>query len=245
MTWALARASFKVCASDNHEDLILMWQAVMRGETEVWADVTEAEHRALKNAAPSARRGFVGFGASFGGEFFHSFAKHNGTGAGYQNRRTDKTSTCNEAQRSVERLAAMRSVLTFTLAEYTAIPDHVAAYCDPPYRGTKPYKGSPTFDHDAFWQWVRNRAGATFVSELSGPEDMQIVWRKPYYAKHSTVLVLREERLYYKPATIPAHELLTDAAGVPGHDAAAHHADHGLLEHEQPAASLPAQRAER
>ncbi len=46
-----------------------------------------------------------------------------------------------------------------------------------------------------------------------------------------------------KTATISAHEL-ADAAGVPGHDAAAHHADHGLPEHEQPAAGLPAQRAE-
>ena len=243
MTWALAKAGFRVAASDNHEDLILMWQAVMRGETEVWADVSEAEHKALKSTAPSARRGFVGFGASFGGEFFHSFAKHNGTGAGYQNRLTDKTSTCNEAQRSVERLAALRSVLSFTLADYTATPDHVAAYCDPPYKGTKPYKGQKPFDHDAFWAWVRQRSGLTFVSELTGPDDLEVIWCKPYVAKHSASLITREERLYYKPATISAHDR-DDAAGVPGHDAAAHHADHGLHEPDQSAAGLPAQRAE-
>ncbi len=46
-----------------------------------------------------------------------------------------------------------------------------------------------------------------------------------------------------KGKTIPPHELL-DAAGVPGHDAPAHHADHGLHEHEQPAFGLPAQRTE-
>jgi site-specific DNA-adenine methylase len=34
VTLALAKAGFKVHASDSHEDLILMWQALMRGETE-------------------------------------------------------------------------------------------------------------------------------------------------------------------------------------------------------------------
>jgi DNA modification methylase len=50
-------------------------------------------------------------------------------------------------------------------------------------------------------------------------------------------------RIAHHAATIPAHELV-DAAGVPGHDAAAHHADHGLHESGQPAADLPTQRTE-
>ena len=71
VTLALAKAGFRVHASDSHEDLILMWQALMRGETAPFADVTEAEHAALRTAAPSARRGFVGFGASFGGGWWN------------------------------------------------------------------------------------------------------------------------------------------------------------------------------
>ena len=54
---------------------------------------------------------------------------------------------------------------------------------------------------------------------------------------------IARRRIMHHAGTIPAHEL-ADAAGVPGHDAPAHHADHGLLEHEQPAAGIPAQRAE-
>lgn len=68
MTLALAKVGFRVHASDNHEDLILMWQALMRGETEPFADVTETEYVSLKTATPSARRGFAGFGSSFGGD---------------------------------------------------------------------------------------------------------------------------------------------------------------------------------
>ncbi len=75
VTLALAKAGFKVHASDSHEDLILMWQALMRGETEPFADVTEAEYAALKTAAPSARRGFVGFGASFGGGWWSGYGR--------------------------------------------------------------------------------------------------------------------------------------------------------------------------
>lgn len=75
MTLALAKEGFRVHASDAHEDLILMWQALMRGETEPFADVTEAEYSALKTAPPSARRGFVGFGASFGGGWFNGYGR--------------------------------------------------------------------------------------------------------------------------------------------------------------------------
>lgn len=242
VTLALAKAGFQVHASDNHEDLILMWQALMRGETEPFADVTEAEYQALKIAAPSARRGFVGFGASFGGGWWAGFGRRP-----YAPQRNMAA----ESLRNISRLIGLPA--SFTLADYTATPDNALAYCDIPYKGTKAYKGSPAFDHDAFWRWVRNRSGATFVSELRGPEDMQIVWRKELVSSNSrnsptskatASHAPREERLYYKPATIPAHELV-DAAGVSGHDAAAHHADHGLHERDQPTAGLPAQRAER
>ena len=244
VTLALAKVGFKVHASDNHEDLILMWQALMRAELEPFADVTEEEYQALKTAAPSARRGFVGFGASFGGGWFAGYGRQPG-----QNRDVWEPS-----QRVVRAFyeAVKTNPPIFTLADYTATPDDALVYADIPYKGTKPYKGGPAFDHNAFWTWVRNRSGATFVSELSGPEDMQIVWRKQHKSQNASnspttrstsAIIEREERLYYKPATIPAHELV-DTAGVPGHDAPAYHADHGLHEHEQPAAGLPAQRAE-
>ena len=198
VTLALAKADFVVHASDNHEDLILMWHALMRGETEPFADVTEAEYQALKKAAPSARRGFVGFGASFGGGFFGGFARRP-----YDPRRNIVA----ETRRNIDRLAS-RSI-TFNLSDYTATPDHVLVYADIPYKGTKPYKGAPAFNHEAFWAWVRHRSGATFVSELQGPDDMQIVWRKQHKSqnasnspttKRTSAIIEREERLYYKPA---------------------------------------------
>ena len=199
VTLALAKAGFKVHASDNHEDLILMWQALMRGETKPFADVTEAEYAALKTAAPSARRGFVGFGASFGGHWWGGY--------GYQDIcRVKPTWIYSTRPLHTFRDTVAANPPTFTLADYISTPDHVLVYADPPYQGTKPYKGAPAFDHTAFWSWVRRRQGPTFVSELSGPDDIDIVWRKQHKSQNASnspttkataKVIEREERLYW------------------------------------------------
>jgi site-specific DNA-adenine methylase len=194
VTLALAKAGFKVHASDSHEDLILMWHALMRSETEPFADVTEAEYATLKTAAPSARRGFVGFAGSFGAAWWGGWARDT------QGRR-------NFLREALDNNARLRGLdITFTLADYTSTPDHVLVYADPPYQGTKPYKGAPAFDHTAFWSWVRRRQGPTFVSELSGPDDIDIVWRKQHKSQNASnspttkataKVIEREERLYW------------------------------------------------
>ncbi len=195
VTLELAKAGFRVHASDSHEDLILMWQALMRGETEPFADVTETEYAALKTAAPSARRGFVGYGSSFGGGWFAGFARHP-----YSSKRNSAL----ESARNNARLIGLP--ITFTHTDYTTTPNSVLVYADPPYQGTKPYKGAPAFDHVAFWSWVRHRQGPTFVSELTGPDDIEIVWRKQHKSQNASnspttkataKVIEREERLYW------------------------------------------------
>ena len=204
VTLALAKVGFRVHASDNHEDLILMWQALMRGETEPFADVTEAEYAALKAAPPSARRGFVGFGASFGGGWFNGYGRQPGQSRDVW---APSQSVCLSF-----RVATLANPPDFTHTDYTTIPDDVLVYADPPYAGTKPYKGSPAFDHAAFWSWVRQRKGPTFISELTGPDDIDIVWRKAHKSQNASNspttkatahIITREERLYYKPGVSP------------------------------------------
>ena len=200
VTLALAKVGFRVHASDNHEDLILMWQALMRGETEPFADVTEAEYAALKTAPPSARRGFVGFGASFGGGWFNGYGRQPGQSRDVW---APSQAVCLSFRR-----ATLANPPDFTHTDYITIPDDVLVYADPPYVGTKPYKGSPAFDHAAFWSWVRQRKGPTFISELTGPDDIDIVWRKAHKSQNASnspttkataQIITREERLYYKP----------------------------------------------
>ena len=205
VTKALAEAGFKVCASDSHPDLIMMWWAMCAGQSTVFADVTEEEYERLRNAPPSARRGFVGYGASFGGKWFGGFGRHSYASQPYH-----------EAQRSIARLTIHRDNLTFTHADYRETPDAVLCYCDKPYASTLDYKGEP-FYHDVFWRWVARRSGPTFISELSrdgcddiadrGLGDLRIVWRKEHLSQNASNsptskrrgAITREERLYYLP----------------------------------------------
>lgn len=118
MTKALAELGFKVHASDTHPDLIMMWWAMLAGDAAVFADVTEAEYQVLRTAAPSARRGFVGYGASFGGKWFGGFAR---SGA------RDHSA---EARRNNAQLAIHCNQLTFTHNDYRQTPDYVLCNLD-------------------------------------------------------------------------------------------------------------------
>jgi DNA adenine methylase len=59
------------------------------------------------------------------------------------------------------------------------IPDRSIIYCDPPYAGVTKYKDD--FNHDKFWQWVRdktNEGHQVFVSEYNAPDDFKCVWER-------------------------------------------------------------------
>ena len=200
MTLALAKAGLKVHASDIHPDLILMWQAVMVGDAAVSVDVSEDDYALWRNAPVSARRGFVGFGASFGGGWFAGF----GRGANPNPPQV-------ECRNFFGKLAKFSALVDFSCHGYEITPSDVLVYADIPYQGTKVYNRS-VFDHAAFWQWVRERRGPTFVSELAGPDDMQVVWRKAHKSQMTSnsptsaptsSIVHREERLYYWPGHQP------------------------------------------
>jgi hypothetical protein len=49
-------------------------------------------------------------------------------------------------------------------------------YADPPYAGTKPYKGRGRFDHAAFWAWARaiSRRHFLLVTEDTVPDDWRV-----------------------------------------------------------------------
>ena len=53
-------------------------------------------------------------------------------------------------------------------------------YCDPPYANTKSYNRKLVFDHDKFWQWVRDMSkhNIVLVSEESAPPDFDVLWEQ-------------------------------------------------------------------
>lgn len=163
-------------ASDAMADVAMLWAAIRDG----WEPpdfVAREQYSALRDAEPSALRGFVGFGCSFGGKWF----------GGYGAQRVDaKHPTGHVSHGSAKCARLARSSLLGVAIDQSDYRRYqpgagVVAYCDPPYAGTTPYKGAPEWNAQAFWAtmraWVDN--GATvFVSEYSAPSDWASVWSK-------------------------------------------------------------------
>lgn len=164
--------------SDAHPDLILMWEAVANQGWEPPTEVSEDHYKALRHAAPSPERGFVGMGGSFGGKWFGGYAR-----GGFQSNGQPRNHQA-ESARAVKRIAKRIEGSNVYVADFTqlpSVPEAPVIYCDPPYAGTTTYSTAP-FDHEHFWakatEW--SDAGAhVFVSEYEAPEGWVSVWEQP------------------------------------------------------------------
>ena len=68
--------TFDCTAADYHPDLIEMWKAVQDNSFKPPVKVSEEDYLKIKQtSSPSALKGFVGFGCSFGGQFFGGYAQ--------------------------------------------------------------------------------------------------------------------------------------------------------------------------
>lgn len=153
-------------AGDIHPDLILLLKAVQEG----WnppTGITEEQYDQLRMAESTCLRGFVGFGCSFYGKFFGGFARD---------------PSMNDfgwiARNNMLKLAPLIQDVNFRCESYLDYNgDADVIYCDPPYAGTTDFS-SGVFNHEEFWDWVRNRQEVTVVSEYTAPEDFRIIWEK-------------------------------------------------------------------
>lgn len=164
--------------SDRHPDLMMMWGELLGG----WnppTEVTVEQYKELRNAEPSALRGFVGLGGSFGGKWFGGYAKGGVTAAGTP--RNHQAESARAVLKVAQGMKAKR-VTTAQQLDYRQLcvsPDDVV-YCDPPYAGTTGYS-TGDFDSNEFWDTVRYWAGKgakVFVSEYTAPDDFECIWSK-------------------------------------------------------------------
>lgn len=163
-------------AGDLHPDLVLMWNALLFEGWEPPTDVSEEVYAALKTAPPSADRGFIGMGGSFGGKWFGGYArgkKSDGTPRNYQA----------EAARAMLRIKDNLSRTTvgifrnWSYDQWTPLRGTVV-YCDPPYTNTQGYS-TGGFDSSTFWHRMEewSEAGCkVFVSEYEAPDHWDCLW---------------------------------------------------------------------
>lgn len=166
----------RAVASDAHPDLIMMWQELLFGGWVPPESVLKDEYDALRRESPSALRGLVGFGASFGGKWFGGYA---GSVWDRHNERMTRPfyDTAKDAvEKTAKRLRGLDIAVLCRDYRELSIPRNSVVYCDPPYAGTLGY--GVEFDSASFWstasKWASDGA-LVIVSEQSAPDGWKVL----------------------------------------------------------------------
>lgn len=154
-------------AGDTHVDLMLMWQAIANGWTPP-DEVSEEQYEELKNAAPSALRGFTGFAGSYAAKWFGGYAR------GWDIY-GEQLNYIAGGMRSVLGQKEIMKCAKLRCCSYDAwkVDKRVVAYCDPPYATTLRYKKTD-IEYEHFWQTMREWSATealVLVSEQTAPDD--------------------------------------------------------------------------
>lgn len=168
---SLVNAKTKIL-NDKHEYLIAMYKALQNGY-ELPENLAKEEYQYIKANKDSdkALTGFVGFGCSFGGKWFGGYAQ-NRAGRNY----------CLEAKKHTMKLWDGIKNAQFICGDYrnVKIPDNAVVYADPPYMLGTGYSNSKDFNHEEFWEYMRqiSKTHKVFISEENAPEDFVCIWQK-------------------------------------------------------------------
>jgi len=166
-------------ASDVNEYLIALWKALQKG----WippSKITQTQYdKAKKQVMENDGKGkmskellaFIGFGCSFYGMWFSTYAKDGDANFALR----AKTSL-------LEKVKNIHKDTKFKSISYEDLKPEKNSliYCDPPYKDTAQAYSKTDFDSEKFWDWVRkmSKAGHTvLVSEYKAPSDFKAIKR--------------------------------------------------------------------
>jgi len=168
-------------ASDYHPDLIQLWIDIQDNKFIAPKEMNETIYNESKQLqSPSAMKGFIGFGMSFGGKFYSGYSDK------YKN--SKKENYLQEAINSIKKITPKIKDVEFKCLSYDQHnPKNKLIYCDPPYQTTRfpikyrtDTKVYDTFDNEKFWNIMRNwsKKNYVFISETTAPDDFIPIWEK-------------------------------------------------------------------
>jgi|WetSurMetagenome_2_1015567.scaffolds.fasta_scaffold04314_3 DNA adenine methylase len=165
--WVLQEMAGKRIASDGCFPLIAMYKDLQNG-WEPPETLTEDEYQELKKLDDPycGMKAFAGFGCSHSGKYFNGYA------------RSGSRNYCSNAKNSLLKQLPLIADVQFLYGEYNShIPVDMLVYCDPPYKGTTQYGYFETFDHEKFWDKIRewSKYNTVIVSEYNAPNDFECV----------------------------------------------------------------------
>ena len=167
--WVLGEVKAKNrYASDANPWLITMWQALQYG----WSppeNVSEELYQWYKANQPldDPMTAFCGFGCSFAAKWF----------GGYARCKRGDDYVRNARNSLLKQLPSIRTA-HFSHSSYKDMnPENAFVYCDPPYHNTTAYGAVEVFDHNEFWDVMRewSKKNIVIVSEYGAPEDFVCV----------------------------------------------------------------------
>lgn len=166
--WVLQEMSGKRIASDGNNALIAMYQALQND----WNPpdfVSEEEYNQIRqlNDSHDPMTIFCGIGCSFAGKLWGGYA-----------RSSDRTCYAKTSKNSLLKQLPLIKNVDFQYGLFNEHhPENMLVYCDPPYRGTTQYGAFKSFDHDLFWQTMRewSKRNTVIISEYNAPDDFECV----------------------------------------------------------------------
>lgn len=169
--WVLQEMSGKRIASDINRALICMYEELQKG----WVppdSITEETYQEYKRnqVDTDPLTAFIGIGCSFGGKWFGGYA------------RSGKRNYCSNAKNSLLlQVPKIKDVQFIDGLFHEHKPENMLVYCDPPYQGTTQYGAFSGFDHDLFWETMRDwsKNNTVVISEYKAPEDFKCVLEIP------------------------------------------------------------------
>ena len=165
-------------ASDANPLVVSLLCGVQRGDA--LPPITRARYAELKvkDGDTSFERALAAFQWSFNGKQFGGYVHH------YTRPNGNVDDIPASRGRHYDRLRASPTfqACTLTHCDYRSHrPTQCLVYADPPYRGTTGYRGTAPFDHNAFWDTMRewSQDNVVLISEYTAPPDFAVVSERP------------------------------------------------------------------
>lgn len=98
-----------------------------------------------------------------------------------------------EQLQQLQQLQQPRLIISSKDYREVDIKSNSVIYCDPPYIGTASYS-EDGFNHDEFYQWVRDNKNPVFISEYNMPDDFKVIASMSKIQKLSSQ---KENRKYF------------------------------------------------
>lgn len=195
-------------ANDLNPYLVAMFDAVVNKGFD-HPIVTEQEYkeiRANKEAYEKHLVGWVGFGCSYRSKWF----------GGYSGKNTSVRDYANGTKNMLLKQASILKGTKFTNQPYyeVELPPNSLVYCDPPYLNTTQYDAVEKFDHERFYNWIRDKVKEghkIWISEYSMPDDFICIkeWNITSEMHHSTEKKKAVEKLFIHKSQMEIHNPLT------------------------------------